>query len=126
MTTAYSCVLIMIIFPYIFTVLAKSGGGYNNHTPREYLEKLTGWRRRAHYVQLNTFEAAPAFGLAVIIAHLTHAHQMTLDNLAIAFVISRAVYGLCYLADKSILRSLAWTAGFACIIWLFVIAYKAS
>ena len=123
MTIAYWCVLIMIVFPYVFTILAKSGGHFNNHDPRRYLEKSTGWRRRAHYVQQNSFESTPAFGIAVIISHLAHASQPMLDKLAIVFVISRIIYAICYLGDKALLRSLSWAIGMGCLIGLFYVAY---
>ena len=122
MTIAYWCVLIMILLPYIFTILAKTGPRYSNSTPREYLANLTGWRKRANYAQLNTFEATPAFGLAVIIAHLAHASQTSLDKLAIAFVIARILYGVCYISNKAALRSLCWIVGLGCVIGLFCIA----
>lgn len=122
MTIAYGCVLFIIVFPYLFTVLAKVGPHFNNHAPREYLEQLKSWRKRAHWVQLNSFEIAPAFAAGVIIAHQLHAIQARIDTLAIAFVISRIIYGACYLADKAIFRTVVWMFGFGCVIGLFVIA----
>lgn len=121
MTIAYWCVLIAALLPYPFTVLAKSGKGFNNHTPRLYLEKLQDWRRRAHWVQLNSFEIFPFFAAAVIIAHRAFAPQTTIDSLAIIFIISRILYGICYITDKSTLRTLVWTIGFLCCIGFFVI-----
>lgn len=121
MTIAYWCVLVMIVFPYFFAMLAKSGPNFNNHDPRLYLQNITGWRKRADYIQKNTFETTPAFGIAVIISHLIHAHQQSIDTLAIAYVISRIFYALCYLSDKASLRSLFWTVGMICIIGLFCI-----
>jgi uncharacterized MAPEG superfamily protein len=94
MTIAYWCVFAMIIFPYFFTVLAKSGDHYNNQNPRDYLQKVTGWRKRADYVQLNCYESTPAFGIAVVIAHLAHANQLAINTLAITFVIARLCYGI--------------------------------
>lgn len=119
MTIAYWCVLVIILFPYLFTVLAKTNKHFNNHDPREYLNNISGWRKRAHYVQQNSFEVNPAFGLAVIIAHLTQVDQFKLDLLAIAFVITRILYAVCYLIDKPSLRSLVWSLGMLCIITLF-------
>lgn len=119
MTIAYGCVLIMIIFPYIFTCLAKFSPQFNNHTPREYLEHLTGWRKRAHWIQLNSFEITPAFAAGVIIAHQLHSTQTSIDKLAIAFVISRCLYAVCYLTDKATLRTIVWTVGLGCVIALF-------
>jgi uncharacterized MAPEG superfamily protein len=123
MTIAYTCVLLIILFPYVFTFMAKAGTRYNNHDPRNCLEGLTGWRRRANYVQLNSFEAMPAFGVAVIISQLAHASQHSINILAVVFVIARICYGICYLTDKATMRSLFWFVGLGCVVGLFGIAY---
>jgi uncharacterized MAPEG superfamily protein len=111
----------MILFPYFFTVLAKSLPTFNNHDPRQYLQNLTGWRKRAHSIQLNSFEITPAFGIAIIVANLIHAQQSSIDTLAFTFVVSRVCYAICYLSDKASLRSLFWGVGIVCIIGLFLI-----
>lgn len=129
MTTAYWCVLAAALLPYAFTGLAKFGQGsatrYDNHAPREWLERLSGWRKRAHWAQLNAFEAFPPFAAAVIIAHLAGAAQTRVDDLAIAFVALRAAYGALYLLDHPRSRSLVWALAFACVILLFIAAAKA-
>lgn len=122
MTIAYWCVLAAALLPYVFTILAKSGGRYNNYAPREYLAKQEGIYQRANWVQMNSFEAFPAFAAAVIIAHLAGAAQNTLDTLAVVFIICRVLYGLAYLANKASLRSVVWMAGLACVVGLFAIA----
>ncbi|OEC36748.1 Uncharacterized conserved protein, MAPEG superfamily [Pseudomonas cuatrocienegasensis] len=127
MTLAYWCVLIAIVLPYLSTVTAKAvGGGFSprhNHDPRALLDNLEGLGRRANNAQLNGFEITPAFAAAVIIAHLAGgAAQGVLDQLAIAFVISRVLYTLCYLADWAMLRSLVWFVGVGLIVALFVVA----
>ena len=127
MTLAYWCVLIAIVLPYLATASAKFlGAGYGpraNSDPRAFLAALQGWRRRAHNAQLNCFEVTPAFAAAVIIAHLAGgAEQGLLDQLAVAFVVSRVLYLLCYLADWAALRSLLWFVGMGLIAALFVVA----
>ncbi|MDX1724688.1 MAG: MAPEG family protein [Pseudomonas sp.] len=127
MTTAYWCVLIALFLPYLSTVTAKAvSGGFSprhNHDPRALLAGLEGLGRRANNAQLNSFEVTPAFAAAVIIAHLAGgAEQGLLDQLAIAFVISRVLYWLCYLADWAAVRSLVWFVGMGLIISLFVVS----
>ena len=39
-----------------------------------------------------------------------------------AFVVSRVLYFLCYLADWGPIRSLVWLAGMALIVSLFVVS----
>ncbi len=120
MTLAYWCVLAAALMPLLFTGIAKfSGGRYNNYSPREFLEKQEGFRKRAHWAQLNSFEAFPMFAAAVIIAHLTGAEQDYINTLAIAFIGIRIVYGAMYLANLAALRTLVWAAGLACVIALF-------
>ena len=117
MTVAYWCVLIAAVLPLIAIGIAKAGGErYNNRHPRVWLDKQQGYRARAAAAESNSFEAFPFFAAAVIIAHLTHAPQNRLDILAVAFILARIAYLLCYLADWHWARSLVWFAGyFACI-----------
>jgi len=126
MTLAYWCVLVALILPYSFTMIAKVGGRMplgKNRGPREFLESLDGMAKRAHWAQLNSFEVTPAFAIAVIIAHqIGNAPQATLDHLAVYFVISRVLYGICYLVDWPSMRTLVWTTGMALIVGFFVVS----
>ena len=127
MTIAYWSILAALVLPYLFTGFAKfSGGGFGpkqNHNPREFLEKLDGARKRAHWAQQNSFEVTPAFAVAVIIAHqIGVAAQGTIDGIALAFVISRVMFGICYIKDWASARSLIWAFGMACIVALFAVS----
>src|SRR5690606_26471606 len=123
-TIAYWCVLAAAVLPYAFTLLAKSSQRFSNRRPREYLEGTDGWRKRAHWTQLNSFEAFPPFAAATIIAHLTAGPeaQPTINALALGFVGARVLYGAMYLADRPSLRSIAWFGGIACVVGLFFTA----
>ena len=125
MTLAYWMVLVAALLPYAATAYAKfsDGGGrtYDNRAPRPQLDSLPPRRRRAHWAQLNGFEAFPAFAAGVVIAHLAGGSQHVIDVLAVAFVVLRAVYTVCYIRDLATLRSLVWFAALACIIGLFVV-----
>ena len=124
MTIALWCVLVAAVLPVCFAGAAKFGGvpGFNNRRPREFLEALQGWQKRAHWAQLNSFEAFPAFAAAVIIAEMLNAAQNRVDLLAVSFILLRVGYGLAYIADKQALRSLIWAAAFGCVVGLFVIS----
>ena len=120
MTLAYWCVLVAALMPFTFTGIAKfTGGRYNNYSPREFLEKQEGFRKRAHWAQLNSFESFPIFAAAVIIAHLTGGEQGYIDTLAMAFIAIRVVYGVMYLGNFALLRTLVWGAGLGCCIAIF-------
>ena len=127
MTVAFWCVLIAIFLPYLCTGVAKFSGGkfgpQQNHDPRDFLETLEGFAKRAHSAQLNSFEVTPAFAAAVIIAHLAGtAELVTINVLAVLFITSRLLYIICYLADWAILRSLVWFAGMALIASFFFVS----
>ncbi len=122
MTIAYWCVFTAALMPYVFIGLAKANTGkpYDNQKPREFLKSVTGYHQRAHWAQLNSFEAFPAFAAAVIIAQQLLIEQSLIDTYAIGFIVARVIYGICYLKDWSNLRSIFWMLGLACVIGLFV------
>ena len=124
MTVALWCILIAFLLPYLCTYVAKISGGFrlkDNHDPRDFLDSLNGFGRRAHAAQLNGFEVTPAFAAAVIVAHLAgNAELVTIDVMAVLFITSRLLYMICYLADWAILRSLVWLVGMGLIVGLFV------
>ena len=105
MAISYFCVLFAAVIPLILAGYAKfSSKGYDNSSPREFLEKLEGRAKRANFAQLNSFEAFPVFAVAVIIAHLAGVVQERISLLAIFFIIFRILYCISYIADKHALR----------------------
>ena len=123
MTIAYWCVLAAALLPYLFTGVAKSAPGYDNRRPRAWLAEREGVHERAHGAQLNGCEAFPPFAAAVVIAHLAGgAAQSTLDMLAGTWLLLRIAYGIAYLTDRDLLRSVLWVAATAIVVTLFVVA----
>jgi len=119
-TIAYACVLFMGLFPYVATGIAKKGfEQYDNSMPRQWLAKQTGFRARANAAQANLFESLPFFFAAVIIAHIENAAQSRIDFLAVSFVLARIAYLVCYVANWSTARSIAWLLGLICVIAIF-------
>ncbi|AKJ97166.1 MULTISPECIES: MAPEG family protein [Pseudomonas] len=126
MTVALWCILIAFVLPYLCIVIAKVGGRFrlqDNHDPRDFLESLDGFPRRAYAAQLNSFEINPAFAAAVIVAHLAgNAELVTINVLAVLFITSRLLYIICYLADWAILRSLVWLVGVGLVASFFFVS----
>lgn len=122
MSIAFWCVLAAAFLPFPFTLAAKASRRYDNAHPRDYLQGLQGWRQRAHWVQLNSFEAFPAFAAAVIVNHLVLGANARADLLALAGVACRLLYGVCYLANLAALRSALWIAASGCVVALFLSA----
>ena len=122
MPIAFWCVLVAALLPFPFTLAAKWSKRFDNARPRQYFETVTGWRQRAHWTQLNSFEAFPAFAAAVVINYLMSGPNPRADALAVAFIVFRVLFGLCYVADKATLRSVMWLGASGCVIALFVSA----
>lgn len=127
MTVAFWCVLIALVLPIICAAIAKFGSGKfrgrDNHDPRDFLDSLDGFARRAHAAQLNGFESFPGFAAAVIIADVVgNAQQVTMDVLGVVYVTSRLLYIICYLADLAVLRSLVFFVGLGIIASYFFIS----
>jgi len=123
MNTAILCLLISCLMPFLWTGVAKfRGPRYNNRNPRLWQAKLDGMPQRAHAAHLNSFEALPIFAAAVLAALHTGVASATIDGLAVAFVLLRLAYGVAYLADVHLLRSLLWMGALGCCVALLVMA----
>ena len=128
LTLAHICILIAALLPIVCVGIAKGGmfgkrrseGGYDNHDPRAWLAKQTGYRARANAAQANSFEALPLFIAGVLIAQQTQARQGLVNALAVAFVVLRVAYIWLYVSDRQMARSVVWFLGLlACIALLF-------
>jgi uncharacterized MAPEG superfamily protein len=122
MTFAYWCILVAALLPYLTIAAAKVRPDFDNNRPREWEERLDGWRKRLYWAHQNAFEAFAPFAAGVIVAHLAGAPQGRIDALAGAFIVLRVAYAWCYYADKASLRSVVWIAAIGCVIGLFVVA----
>ncbi|OWQ93203.1 hypothetical protein CDN99_01525 [Roseateles aquatilis] len=129
MTLANYCLIVACLLPVLSAALAKSRGfgkrrregGFDNHDPRAWLGRQTGWQARANAAQANGFEALPLFIAGVLAAQQMHHDQSRIDLLAMAFIASRLVFIALYLADLPSLRSLVWAVGVALSIGLFFV-----
>jgi len=123
LSTAYWCVLVVAILPYVWTVVAKlSGRGrFDNNDPRAWLARQDNPRSsRANAAQMNAFEAFPAFAAAVILAQLAGVEHPRIALLALTFVVARILHGIFYVTDKASLRTAVWFTGLVCVIVLLV------
>lgn len=129
MTIAQLCLLVACVLPVLCAAMAKSkgfgkrrrDGGFDNHSPREWLAKLGGWQARANAAQANSWEALPVFIAGLFVAHQHQAAQGTVDALALGFLAARLAYIGLYLADQASLRSLLWVAGLGLSVALFFV-----
>ncbi len=131
-TLAHWSLLAAALLPIVCAGVAKSGmmnvsrreGGYDNHDPRGWLARQGDWRARANAAQANSFEALPFFLAAVIVAHQLEATQLSLDLLAVSFVLLRIAYIYLYIRDRAGLRSLVWIAGFVVNVAILFLGFR--
>ena len=122
MTIALWCLMIAAVLPIVCTGIAKWGfEGFDNRRPRDWLARQSGWRARANAAQANSWEAFAIFTAGVLTAQFVAAPQGRIDMLALVFIAARLAYILCYVTDKSALRSLVWLVGLGASLALFVI-----
>ncbi len=135
MTLVIAVLLLAALLPYLFILVSglpargafsRWGPGYDNDDPRASLEKLDGWRRRAHFAQQNGHEAFAPFAVGVLLAFWAHAPSVWLGGLAFAFLAFRLAHGAAYIAGSGRWRSTAWWCGFGCVIGLYGAALAAS
>jgi uncharacterized MAPEG superfamily protein len=120
MTIALWCVLAAGLLPYLATMIAKSGRGFDNGNPRAWLQEQQGFRQRANSAQLNSFETFPLFAAAVIIGTVLQAPQHALNALAVGFILARVLYIVCYVTNVATLRSVVWFASLLCCVAIFI------
>ena len=120
-------ILIACLLPYVFTIIAKVAGGFtlaDNQNPREFLAKTTGFSARANAVQQNSFESLPLFIAAILMAEYMVIPQHLIMMLGIAYIVLRIIYGICYLANISTLRSIIWFLSMACPVLLLLMIIR--
>lgn len=123
MNNAFLCVLIVGLLPYVCAGIAKWGfQKFDNHNPREWLAKQTGFRARANAAQANSFESFPLFAAGVVIATIAQVDVARVDLYAWVFVAARVGFVVCYVADKASLRSVFWLVGLLSSVGLFAAA----
>ena len=124
MTLALLCVFLAFVLPVLWAHVARYPYfNFDIRSPRAWAESQTGWPQRAMWAQANAWESFAPFAAAVLVAHYLKADQSLVGWLAGAFVILRVLHGLFYLADKPVLRSLAWWASFAATTGIFIVAF---
>jgi uncharacterized MAPEG superfamily protein len=123
--------LVSALLPFVFLLLtavpskvtlARWGQGWDNRNVWSSIERLDGWRRRAHLAQLNAHEAFPPFAVGMLLAQLTGVSLSWVRALSLGFLGFRLLHGGFYVAGQGTLRSSAWVAASLCTLGLFLAA----
>ena len=124
MTIPHLCLLIVVVLPFPWIMLAKVSKRYDNAVPRAYLAGLEGWRARAHAAHQNAWEALAMFTAAIVVAGQASGSgsRPWINWLAITFVVVRVLHGVLYVANLASLRSLVWFVGVTCVVSMFFVS----
>lgn len=123
MLISYGAVVVAGLMPVVCAGIAKWGfQGYDNHDPRAWLARQTGFRARANAAQSNCFEAFPFFAVGVVLALLTGVEPDTVDALAMFFIAARVAYVFFYVTDKAKWRTMVWSAAYLTVLALYALA----
>jgi uncharacterized MAPEG superfamily protein len=130
MTTPLWCLLVVVFLPYVSAFTAgyfrgKQFGTADNKNPRAQAAQLEGTGARIYAAQANAWEATTVFTAAIVTAHLAGVPEASAAPWAIAYVVTRILHPIFYAMDQDKLRSVAFLAGFVCVIVLFVKAANA-
>lgn len=127
MTVPFWCLLIAAVLPYVLNGVAgyfrvRQLGSLDNKHPRLQEAQLEGIGARAVAAETNAFEILPVFAAAVLVSHVAGADATRAAQLSEAFIVTRILHPILYLANLDALRSIVFLAGLGCCIALFVIS----
>lgn len=124
LTLAHWCLIAAALLPFAAAAIAKAGafGPHDNHHPREWAGRQSGWRARGVAAMHNSFEGLPFFFGAVLAAQIWGADPARVGGLALAYVLLRAAYIGLYLAGQGTLRSLVWSLALLTNLAIFFVA----
>lgn len=124
MTIAEWCLFGAVILYLLSLAPAKALGSrdFDNAKPRDpafYADPVRGRMLGAH---INGIESFPFFAVAVLLAEFRSAPQDWIDGLALAFLVTRILFVIAYVADRATPRTMLWNAAFAFNIGIFFLA----
>lgn len=126
MTVAYWCIFAFFWLGWLPVLFAKILAGdliKANYNPRAHLDKSEGLAKRFYNIHLNSIEMFAPFAVAVIVAELAgKLPQITIDRLAVAFLVTRLLYIIAYAKNWAPLRTLIWWIGALITLSFFVLS----
>lgn len=117
---------LLIYTPFVVVGFARFQAGYDQSAPRKMLEILPPYAQRATWAHENCFEAYILFAPAVLAAYVTEQASVVALGAAIAHLVSRFLYGIFYILDIPLLRSLMFGIGGLGTFTLFFLSCRSA
>ena len=127
LSTAIYAMFAASVLPLFTAGLAKIIGRFklrDNQNPRAFQQNLTGVAARINAAQMNSYETLPIFLAAVLTAEYMVVPQPLVNYFACAYVLLRVIYIAAYALNLATFRSVIWTLGFFCPLYLFYMAAR--
>lgn len=127
MPIALYVLFVMALFPILVHWIGgylryKQFGYYDNRHPRQQQSQLTGVGARAMGAQANSWETLQIYTAVLFIAYAAGVDLARLDLVSILFLVLRVIYVALYLMDLAALRSIVYSLGLFCCIYIFGVA----
>ena len=127
MTPAFWCIIISILFNYLLAgiggfLTVRQTGRFDIAKPRIQERELTGAAARVRAAQANGWEVTPVFASCVFIAHFAGVPETQTALPAYLFVLSRALYMVCYACKLNPWRTIIFVVGLFACSWLIKMA----
>jgi uncharacterized MAPEG superfamily protein len=117
---AYTAMLSAALWIVYIAAQVKTHGPL---TPQNYrdpaIRPVPLWGMRAHRAYLNSVETFAPFAALVLILHVTNQNNATTALLCTAYFWLRLIHAIVYWFAIPVVRTLAFTAAFICVVGLF-------
>lgn len=130
MTTSLWCLAIVAFFPIVLSLTGgyfrmRELGAIDNKAPRQQVLKLQGVGHRVYAAQANAWEQLGFFTAVLAVLHLASpeaARSAAAANLSLAYLATRILHPILYVANQDMARSTVFLVGLGCGIGLLWIA----
>ena len=105
--------------PLGIAMAVANKGSYDNHTPRNQQDALTGKGARLRAAHYNAIESFPPFAVAVLVASIADQTTLLMHGCAAAWCVCRLAYQWAYASDRGTLRTTVWAGSVLANLGLF-------
>jgi uncharacterized MAPEG superfamily protein len=117
----------LVYAPFLVVAVARlTSGVVDLAAPRAAFDKLPDYAKRATWAHQNSWEAFSLYGVAAIMAYVTHIDSPTVVNCAIGFTIARLLYSIFYIINIPLGRSLMFGVGSVAIYTLMTLSITST
>lgn len=115
---------VLIYFPYTVVAYGRYQVGMDLAAPRALFDRLPDYAKRATWAHQNSFETFLTFLAGALMAYITQVQSPWAGWAAIAFVVSRFLFSICYIFNFPPGRSLMFGVGTFSTATLMILSFQ--